>query len=299
VKFGLRTKCNLGLLGIFIAAMGLSGWYADRRLHQDAYDAARQQGGLMMETALAVRGYTIQHVKPLLDPIQGQTFLPQTVPAFAATETLAKVTEHYPAYAYRESVLNPTNPRDLARDWEKKIIAGYRNKQLIGEQAGQVETPQGRLLYVARPIQITNPACLSCHDKAEAAPASLVEKYGAAGGFGWQINEVVGAQIVTVPMEVLLGQADAALRTLQIALLGFLLTVFAVVNAMLTFFVIRPVRAVSHITERVSTGQMIEAAEFPETGTDEVADLRRAFNRMRRSLEIARNLLHRPGDGTQ
>lgn len=298
MKFGLRTKCNLGLLGIFIVAMGLSGWYAARRLQQDAYNAARQQGGLMMESALAVRSYTIQHVKPLLDPMLGQTFLPQTVPAFAATETLNAVTQHYPTYTYRESVLNPTNPRDLARDWEKLLINGYRSKALSAEQAGQLETPQGRILYIARPIQITNPACLVCHSTVDLAPASLIEKYGTSGGFGWALNEVVGAQIVTVPMQVLLDQADTALRTLLAALLGFLIVVFVVVNIMLTVLIIRPVRAVSRTSELVSTGAF-DAPEFPETGTDEVADLRRAFNRMRRSLEIARNLLIRQGSGPQ
>jgi protein-histidine pros-kinase len=288
----------LGLLGIFITAMGVSGMYAQHRLYQDAYGAAREQGGLMMEAALAVRGYTIKHIKPVLDPILGQTFLPQTVPAFAATETISTLTQHYPQYTYRESVLNPTNPRDLARDWERKIIDGYRSKELTGEQTGQIETAQGRILYVARPIQIANPACLACHTSPESSPASLVEKYGSKGGFGWTLNEIVGAQIVTVPMQVLLSQADAALQTLLLALVLFLIVVFVVVNLMLTFLVIRPVREVSQVSEFISRGEF-DTPEFAETGGDEVSDLKRAFNRMRRSLEIARTLLSKQDGGSQ
>jgi hypothetical protein len=42
-------------------------------------------------------------------------FLPQTVPAYAATETLAQLRKKYPNYDYKEATLNPTNPRDRSR----------------------------------------------------------------------------------------------------------------------------------------------------------------------------------------
>ena len=40
----------------------------------------------------------------------------------------------------------------------------------------------------------------------------MVEKYGPANGFGWQLGEVVGAQIVSVPMAVPLARAHQAWR---------------------------------------------------------------------------------------
>ena len=42
-------------------------------------------------------------------------------------------------------------------------------------------------------VRITNPACLTCHSSVEAAPKTMVDKYGPANGFGWNLNEVVSA----------------------------------------------------------------------------------------------------------
>ena len=67
---------------------------------------------LVMEAALAIRGYTVGQVKPHLIDRMESTFLPQTIPAYAATETLAELHKKYPDYDYKEATLNPTNPRD-------------------------------------------------------------------------------------------------------------------------------------------------------------------------------------------
>lgn len=292
MKLGLRAKCNLGLLALFAVAIALAAAYTQTRLMRDATQEVRRQGGLMMETAMAVRGYTTKHIKPQLDPKLVEEFLPQTVPAFAATETLAALHDHYPDYSYREAVLNPTNPRDRAQGWESTIIERYRAGQVQGEVWGIHETERGNLLYVARPIQIKNGACLACHSTAEAAPKTLLTKYGADGGFGWNLDEVVGAQVVTVPMALPIQQARTAFQTFIVVLAGIFAVMFIAVNVMLTRLVIRPIVQVSQMADRVSTGAF-DVPEFPEHGSDEIADLQRAFNRMRRSLRMAMDMIEK------
>ena len=36
----------------------------------------------------------------------------------------------------------------------------------------------------------------------------MVDLYGNSNGFGWQLNDVIGAQIVSVPMSVALDRAN-------------------------------------------------------------------------------------------
>ncbi len=62
------------------------------------------------------------------------------------------------------------------------------------------ETPQGRVYYIARPMIIKTAACLDCHTTPELAPPRQVELYGKTGGYGWKMNEVVAAQMVSVPV---------------------------------------------------------------------------------------------------
>jgi hypothetical protein len=126
-------------------------------------------------------------------------FLPQTVPAYAATETLAQLRKKYPNYDYKEATLNPTNPRDRAADWEADLVNSFRNRPDSKEITGQRDTPTGPALYIAHPIRIETAACLPCHSTPDVAPASMIKVYGTANGFGWKLNEVVGPRWCRCP----------------------------------------------------------------------------------------------------
>src|SRR5690349_24580241 len=112
----LRLKFNLVLLAVFaLGALGAAIYY-DHYLEQNALGEVRAHSEVLMETALAVRSYTTDEIKPHLDPLNAETFLPQTVPAFAATEVLHRLRDRYVGYDYKESTLDPTDPRDKASD---------------------------------------------------------------------------------------------------------------------------------------------------------------------------------------
>ncbi len=287
---GLRLKFNLVLLLVFLVGLGVAGWISRDLLIRNAREEVARNAGLMMETALAVRGYTINQVRPHLDLQLMRAFLPQSVPAFAASETMTELRKKYPDYFYKEATLNPTNPRNRAGDWETDIVQEFRNRPGLKELGGERDTPTGRALYIARPIQIGNPACLGCHSTPEAAPATMVKLYGPANGFGWKLNEIVGAQIVSVPMTLPLQNAQRAFYTFMGSLLAVFALVFVALNVMLSWMIVRPVARLSHAADQVSTGNF-EIPEFPERGRDEIALLGRAFNRMRRSLQKAMQMI--------
>jgi HAMP domain-containing protein len=287
---GLRAKFNLVLLLIFSCSLAITSLLSYDLLQQNARDEVIQKAGVMMEAALSVRGYTVKQVKPLLEMQLRRVFLPQSVPAYAATEIFSSLRSSYADYTYKEATLNPTNPRDRATDWESDIVQEFRNnlqkKQIIGER----ETPTGRALYLARPIQIKNEACLACHSTVEAAPDTMIKLYGPANGFGWKHQEVVGAQIVSVPMSVPIQKARTAFYTFMGALLGVFVLVFIVLNLMLNVVIIKPLAAMSRIVDEISTGNM-DLPELPASGKDEVSVLAQSFNRLRRSLEKALRMI--------
>jgi protein-histidine pros-kinase len=287
---GLRLKFNLVLLLVFLVGLAVAGWVSRDLLIRNAREEVARNASLMMETALAVRGYTINQVRPHLDLQLMRAFLPQSVPAYAATETLTELRKKYPDYFYKEATLNPTNPRNRAADWEADIVQEFRNRPAVKELGGERDTPTGRALYIARPIQVGNPACLGCHSTPEAAPATMIKLYGPANGFGWKLNEVVGAQVVSVPMALPLRNAQRAFYTFMGSLVAVFAAVFIALNAMLNWMIVRPVAQLSHAADQVSTGNF-EIPEFPERGRDEIALLGRAFNRMRRSLQKAMQMI--------
>ena len=287
---GLRLKFNLVLLLVFVVGLAVAGWISRDLLIRNAREEVSRNAGLMMETALAVRGYTIDQVRPHLDLQLMRAFLPQSVPAFAASETMNQLRKRYPDYFYKEATLNPTNPRNRAADWETDIVQEFRNRPGLKELGGERDTPTGRALYMARPIQIGNPACLGCHSTPEAAPPTMIKLYGSANGFGWKLNEVVGAQVVSVPMTLPLQTAQRTFYTFMASLVAIFALVFVALNVMLSWMIVRPVAKLSRAADQVSTGNF-EIPEFPERGRDEIALLGRAFNRMRRSLQKAMQMI--------
>ena len=152
------------------------------------------------------------------------------------------------------------------------------------------DTPTGPSLYLARPIQIKNPGCLVCHSTPEAAPAPMVALYGDGNGFGWHLDEVVGAQIVSVPTSVPVQRANQAFVTFMGTLVAVFFVITVVLNVMLRRIVIAPVLRMAGIAEGVSRGDM-DAEPFDVTGKDEIATLAGSFTRMRRSLEKAMKML--------
>lgn len=289
---GLRLKFNLVLVIVFLAGFAATGMISRQLLQDNAREEVLRNARLMMDTALSVRAYTVEQVKPHLDKQLQDVFLPQTVPAYAATETLSHIQKKYRDYGYKEATLNPTNPRDRATDWEADIVQQFRQNaestELVSERTGGT----GRILYIAKPIQITNAACLQCHSVPAAAPASMLKVYGEANGFGWKHNEIVGAQVVTVPMDIPVLKADRAFKTFMAALAAVFAVVFVALNLMLSWLIVRPIRRMSLAADKVSTGDF-DVPEFSDAGRDEVAVLGSSFNRMRRSLEKAMQMIER------
>jgi protein-histidine pros-kinase len=287
---GLRLKFNLVLIGVFIVGLVVSGIISWNLLQGNARDEVVRNAELLMETALAVRGYTVAQVKPHLEDKLDKEFLPQTVPAYAATEALNEVRKKYPDYSYKEATLNPTNPRNRAVEWETDVVNAFRGRAELKELSGERSTATGRSLYVARPIKIANPACLACHSVPSAAPASMIKLYGSNNGFGWKHNEIIGAQVVSVPMTLPVENANRAFITFMLSLAAVFVAVFVALNLMLSWIIIRPIANMSAAADKVSIGNF-DIPEFSEHGRDEVSVLAASFNRMRRSLQQAMKLI--------
>ena len=287
---GLRLKFNLVLILVFALGLAASGYVSKRILEANAQEEVTRNAELMMGAALAVRGYTSKQVKPQLELQLMRAFLPQSVPAYAATEMFNTLRQQHPEYTYKEATLNPTNPRDRAVEWEADIVQQFRNDSTRTEIRGTRDTPTGRALYLAKPLKISDPGCIPCHDTPETAPKSMVAHYGNANGFGWKLGETVGAQIISVPMSVPLAKADQAFRTFMTSLVGVFLLAFIVLNVVLSFLVIRPIVRMSRAADEVSTGNF-DVPEFSVGSRDEIGVLATSFNRLRRSLEKAMKLL--------
>lgn len=289
----LVPKFNLLLILVFIGGILISGAALSRVLQQKAQDEVTSKALILIETMNSVRDYTSSHVNPLLSPSleTEPVFIPETVPAFSATEVFANLrkNEEYKSFFYKEATLNPTNLRDKADSFETKLINRFRSEQTKKEISDFRILPAGKVFYIARPLAIKKQSCLRCHSTPEAAPKSQLATYGTENGFDWKLNEIVATQIISVPANEVF---ESAHRSLSLVM-GILISIFAIVVLIINFLlkkaVIQPIKKMAKVAQAVSTGEL--NYDFEQNSNDEIGALALAFNRMKSSLEIAMKML--------
>jgi methyl-accepting chemotaxis protein len=286
----LRIKFNLvlglaGLVGISCSAL-FSHYLVQANAREEVLNTAR----IMMESAIAVRKYTINEIKPLLAAQEKHKFLPQSVPAYSANRYVSELQKNNPDYSYKEAMLNPTNLSNRATDWEADVVTWFKNHATEKEFIGERDSATGPVLYMGKPIKITNPDCLACHSTPAQAPKTLVAAYGDTNGFGWKMDEIIGAQIVSVPMSLPLQRAETTFYSFLIAITSVFVVIGILLNILLHFIVIKPMINIAKQADRVSMGEL-DIAELNVKGNDEIASVGQSFNRMHRSLINAFSML--------
>lgn len=217
-------KRFLVLIAALLIALVSFGFFLDSTLYRQAKNEIDNRAHFFMDTMLAVREYTSSDVNPIIAPLnfKSSNFLPEAVPSYAATRVYSYLNKkkEYREYLYREATLNPTNLKDRADTFEARIIEIFRANPATKEQEGTYSAAGEKLHYVARPIVINKASCLACHSTPEKAPPSQLATYGTVSGFGWNLGEIVGAQIVSIPVEEV--TAAKGIHFLAILLIFFL-----------------------------------------------------------------------------
>jgi HAMP domain-containing protein len=286
----LRGKVNLAVTAAFGLGLVLAGAGAFKVLTDEAVEGSARDARIIMEEASAIRSYTAEAIRPLLERQMNVQFLPHSIPSYAAQTNFRLVQKKLPEYSYREPTLNPTNVNDRAVDWEADIINDFRDHPEKHETMAIRDTPVAKFLTLSRPLNVGSAACLVCHSTPDAAPSTMVALYGSQNGFGWKQGDIIGAQVVSIPLAVPLQRAYSTLFLLVGALGGVFIVVLVIVDTLLRVLVVKPVVAISAMASEVSMGKL-DAPEYVRRTDDEIGSLAASFNRMRRSLQNAMKML--------
>ena len=288
---GLRAKFNVLMLAVSVLGVALFMLAANTLVNLVARQEVLQSSRIMMESAAGARKYTSEQIAPILKPLIARRFYAQSVSAYAAKRNFDVIHAKFPDYMYREAALNPSNPEDRASDWEADIINDFRAHPDKDEISLERSTPSGPILELARPL-VNKPACMECHDRATNAPASMLAIYGNQNGFGWKPGEIIGAQIVSVPLQESSMRAAQIRKLFEAPFIAFVVLLFVAMNLLLHFVVIRPIEHMAKSAEAISMGQ-IDTPEYRYSGSDQIGRLAASFNRMHRRLVEAFRMLGR------
>lgn len=296
-RLKLAPKFTLILLLVFILGSALGGVVLSRALQHRAEGQITAEGVMLMESMKAVRNYTDQEVRPILEAHETpDEFWPEVVPAYSARRVFellhaAGMAQGDFDYIYKEAVLNPTNPNDLADDFEVSLVNGFAGKPDATEVSGFRDLPgHGRMFYSALPISLQDPSCLECHSTPEAAPPAMVAQYGQENGFGWALNQVIGTQIVYVPAAEVFQTARRSFSKVMAIFLGSFAIALLCLNWLLKPLVLQPVQTLARIAQKLADDDLQttddKQAIAPQKLSsvtqrqDELGQLGRIFQRM-------------------
>ncbi|MGD1899793.1 MAG: response regulator [Phormidesmis sp.] len=296
----LGQKFTFFLTLVFVSGIVLSGVLLSRAMQQKAETEVVAQAVMLTQTMNAVRDYTSDHVQPLLeDQLETEPeFISETVPAYSAREVFDTFRDNpgYEQFFYKEATLNPTNPRDLATEFEAGLVEQFRADESLSVLSGYLNVDGEKLFYSARPLSVDKESCLVCHGRPEDAPPSQLATFGREQGFGWSLGEVVSAQTIYIPAGEVFLRGDQY-RNLSI---GIFVSTFAIavilINWLLRRNVISPIRRLTTIARGLSEGsdinpdqmQVFESAGIARMAKrpDEPGQLVRAFQNMAHEVTL-------------
>lgn len=270
------------LLTVFVLSLlgGAGGFFV--LLRNRALQTAASQARLMLTTALAVSDYTDEMVFPLLDSLPTKRFYDQVVPFHAVQAVFRRVQARYPAYSFREPVLNPTSLDDRPTPFDVELTERFRADPALAELQGVRREAGHEVFYLARPIRIDTPSCLTCHSTPDRAPPAMLARYGPVNGFGWTMGETVGVLSLTVPVaDELRGTTELA-ATLGVGLMTIFALTYVALTASLGTMLVRPLRALAAAADTASRSSA--PAAMPRSGVGEIHALAGAIARLRLSL---------------
>lgn len=290
----LGTKFTLILIVVFAIGIVATWLILSNVLQRRAEQEISRQSIVLMETMNSVRRYTSTHVNPLLlDQLAvSDEFISESVPAFSARTVFEglRSSDSYRDFFYKEAALNPTNPRDLANEFEATLLNQFRTDGSLRELTGFTTLNGEQVFYNARPMAVGSESCLACHSDPAVAPASLINTYGAENGFGWQLNEVIAAQILYVPASEVFETADVMLRVVMAITVAISAAVVLIVNFLLKRSVVNPSVQIAELARKVSEGTVmpnsreVEQIKALAQRGDELGQTAQVFQKMVQSV---------------
>jgi HAMP domain-containing protein len=293
----MRLELRFTLILIFCFSLGVAvaGGISYALEFRHARDSVAEKARVLLATALSMRSYTADQVAPLVAPLNDEThFHPEMVPSYGAQTTLGKLASEFPDYKYREASLNPTNIADRAADWEVALFRAFKADPELKEISGETGDDDGKRFFLARALRLSNPACLQCHSTPDAAPRAMLARYGANNGFNWKLGDVVGLQIVEVPVTPTRNKALNGVIVTVGSLTCVLLIISCIFLLLLRRYVVRPLQHVTRSASSISLGEA-PPARGGVAMEGQFHELESAIGRLKASLDEALRSMR--GDG--
>ena len=275
-----RFFIPFGLLALFISFVVFFRAYEASR--KNARELVSQQVALALEFNLAIREYAADTIRPISQNLAGNgVFIPEVMSTSLISRNIFEaVRKKFPQYIIRFSAENPRNPLNTAGPDELRMIEFFQGNHDLDEVTEKILI-DGKPYLAHFAAKWMKPECMQCHDDPKDAPAELIKRYGSTASFRRKVGDVVGLDMVAVPLDATEAPLAAEMRSQFLHLVLGLLFLFGSVFFVFRFVVAGRLTAMAtHFNEIAGHAESSQMIPLEIKGNDEISDLGVAFNKL-------------------
>ncbi|MBD1400470.1 c-type heme family protein [Pelovirga terrestris] len=279
----MRSILVMGILGFL--AIGVLGFSSYRLSMKSALEEAKIKSDIVMNYAMATREYTRVAQSPLVRQlVEPDRFYPEIMSGFATSRGIYEEFEKtFPGYIFKGATLDPLHPSNKADAQEVQIIQKFIDNPDLKADEGRLVKNGQEVFYTATPFTVMNKNCLICHGDPADAPKDQIEIYGDTNGYWWEMDEVVAAFIVYVPVADAIASAKTMSLTLVLYGAGGIVVMLVIIGWFLNRDVVTPIVRLAERAEDFSLGENLDDP-IDKNATGEVGVLAQSIERLRISL---------------
>lgn len=294
MKFSsLKSRLNLTTYAMVVIAAISTVYFVNHFQKRYALDIAEEKSTILLQHNLAIHSYFNKSLKPNIFAITDNIlevdyFDPTWMSSTYAVRGINKIfsKDNGDSHYYKEAAINSRSPENEADDFERDFILRMNKDQKLNKLSGTRVINGKPYFFTLIRGESMESGCMRCHSTPDKAPGGLVKTYGPTRSFKRSIDEVVSAVSIRIPLDLAYRNADAFSAKLSIAILFFLITVFAIQNRLLNRLVMVPLYRFRFQAESISSDLDNLGATIPQIYTHEMNEIAGSFNNMSSRLKM-------------
>lgn len=281
----LVKRFNKVLLVIYIISVLVTAPAMYFYTENQVVSRAQEDLVLLVDVVKSVQKYVATDLRPHFSK-QNIYYSPAISGIVASARVSKYLKKEQPKYIIRNVSDNPLNLNNMATGFELDLLKEFRQSRMTDE-IRRVGTINGKEYIINAAPKVTySKGCMRCHGVPSKAPADVVNVYGTESGFGWKLNQVVGVSIVGVPLDDIQKLTFERSAYMIGALTILFALLFMIINSLVRRLILTPIVEMTDVAKAVSGGDLYRVVD--ETSrNDEIGELSKAFELMRRSLVTA------------
>lgn len=282
---GTRTgsvarRFNLSLVLLYFLSILVSApaiyYFTQREMFSQANSELRLLGDLVK----SIKGYIGKDMRPWF--VKNKQFHSAGFSGIVAVSRVAEnLKEIQGRYAIRNVSDNPLNPANSPEPLEQGLLQEFRRDPAVKTLETQGELG-GQLMLVSSAPIVSQPGCLQCHGEPEKVHPEITGQYGRTSGYNYKDGDVVGLELVGVPIADVNALAiERSLVAVGLLTLMFAL-IFVTINILVRRNLISPILEITEAAQAVAKGDLDRQVDIQRN--DEIGDLARSVELLRRSF---------------